>query len=65
MEMPQYTESIEIGSTASRIWEGIATPERWSESYLETRLRSLDYPKPDSRNEHVYRTRIGKTSLPG
>jgi hypothetical protein len=31
MEMPQYTESIEIASYASRIREVIATPERWSE----------------------------------
>jgi hypothetical protein len=52
------TESVEIGSAAARIWDVIATPERWSESYFETRLRSPDYPKPDSRNAHVYRTRI-------
>jgi hypothetical protein len=56
--MPQYTESVEIGSPAARVWEVLATPERWSEGYLETRLRSPDYPNPDSRNDHVYRTRI-------
>jgi Polyketide cyclase / dehydrase and lipid transport len=56
--MPQYTDSVEIGSPAARVWEVLATPERWSEGYLETRLRSPDYPNPDSRNDHVYRTRI-------
>jgi carbon monoxide dehydrogenase subunit G len=56
--MPQYTESIEIGSPAAQVWEVLAAPERWSEGYLETRLRSPDYPNTDSRNNHVYRTRI-------
>lgn len=58
MEVPRHRESIEIGSSASRVWEVIATPERWSEGYVETRLRSPDYQNPDSRNDHVYRTRI-------
>jgi hypothetical protein len=56
--MPQYTESVEIDSAAAQVWEGLATPESVSEGYLETRLRSPDYPNPDSRNDHVYRTRI-------
>ena len=56
--MPRTTETIEIAAPAARVFEVIATPERWSEGYLETRLRSPDYPNPDSRNDHVYRTRI-------
>jgi carbon monoxide dehydrogenase subunit G len=56
--MPRYTESVEIASPAAQVWAVLATPERWSEGYLETRLRSPDYPGPDSRNDHVYRTRI-------
>jgi carbon monoxide dehydrogenase subunit G len=58
--MPQYTESVEIGSPAAQVWEVLATPERWSEGYVETRLRSPDYPNSDSRNDHVYRTRINE-----
>jgi carbon monoxide dehydrogenase subunit G len=56
--MPQYTESVEIASPAAQVWEVLATPERWSEGYLETRSRSPDYPNTDSRNDHIYRTRI-------
>jgi carbon monoxide dehydrogenase subunit G len=58
--MPQYTESVEIGSPAAQVWEVLATPERWSEGYVGTRLRSPDYPNSDSRNDHVYRTRINE-----
>jgi hypothetical protein len=54
----ELTESIEIRSPATRVWEVLATPERWSEGYLETRSRSPDYPEPDTHNDHVYRTRI-------
>ena len=56
--MPRTTETIEIAAPAARVFEVIATPERWSEGYLETRLRSPHYPRPESRNDHVYRTRI-------
>jgi hypothetical protein len=31
MEMPQYTESVEIDSAASQVCEVLATPERGSE----------------------------------
>jgi carbon monoxide dehydrogenase subunit G len=58
LRMPQYTESVEIASPVAQVWEVLATPERWSEGYLETRSRSPDYPNIDSRNDHVYRTRI-------
>jgi len=58
MEMPQYTESIEIGSAASRIWEMIARPERWSGGVPRDAPALPDYPKPDSRNNHIYLTRI-------
>ena len=56
--MPQYTQSVVIGSPAAQVWQVLATPERWSEGYLETCLRSPDYPNPDSPNDHVYPTRI-------
>jgi hypothetical protein len=29
-----------------------------------SRFRSPDYPKPDSRNDHLYRTAYGMTSMP-
>jgi hypothetical protein len=32
-------------------------PERWFEGYLETRSRSEGYPGPDTRDDHLYRTR--------
>jgi hypothetical protein len=52
--MPRTTDR----RPAARVFEVIATPERWSEGYLETRLRSPDYPRPESRNDRGYRTRI-------
>ena len=40
------------------MWRLLGQPERWFEGYLETRSRSQGYPGPDTRNDHLYRTRI-------
>src|SRR5918993_1069450 len=55
--MPQFSESIEIARPPEDVWRAIGTPERWFEGYLETRLRSPDYPGPDTRDDHLYHTR--------
>ena len=55
--MPQFSESIEIARPPEDVWRAIGTPERWFEGYLETRSRSEDYPGPDTRDDHLYRTR--------
>jgi hypothetical protein len=39
METAQHPGSNEIGSAASRTWEEIATPERWSDGHLARRAR--------------------------
>jgi hypothetical protein len=64
MEMPQYTESIEIGSAASRIWEMIARPERWSGGYFETRLRSRITRSPTRATTTSTSPGSRRTSLP-
>ena len=51
--MPQFSDSIEIARPPEDVWRAISTPER----YLETRSRSADYPGPDTRDDHLYRTR--------
>jgi hypothetical protein len=55
--MPQFSESIDIARPPEDVWRAIGTPERWFEGYLETRSRSADYPAPDTRDDHFYRTR--------
>jgi uncharacterized protein YndB with AHSA1/START domain len=55
--MPQFSESINIARPPEDVWRAIGTPERWFEGYLETRTRSADYPGPDTRDDHFYRTR--------
>jgi uncharacterized protein YndB with AHSA1/START domain len=55
--MPHFSETIDIERPPEDVWRAIATPERWFEGYLETRSRSADYPGPDTRDDHVYRTR--------
>jgi uncharacterized protein YndB with AHSA1/START domain len=55
--MPQFSDSIEIARPPEDVWRAIATPERWFDGYLETRSRSADYPGPDTRDDHLYRTR--------
>jgi len=36
----------------------LGEPERWFVGYLETRFRSPEYPASDTRNDHLYRTRM-------
>ena len=55
--MPQFSETVEIERPPEDVWRTIATPERWFEGYLETRSRSESYPGPDTRDDHLYRTR--------
>jgi uncharacterized protein YndB with AHSA1/START domain len=55
--MPQFSDSIEIARPPEDVWRAIGTPERWFEGYLETRSRSEDYPGPETRDDHLYRTR--------
>jgi len=55
--MPQFSEIIDIERPPEDVWRAIGTPERWFEGYLETRSRSEDYPGPDTRDDHLYRTR--------
>jgi carbon monoxide dehydrogenase subunit G len=56
--MPHFSETIEISRPPEAVWQALARPERWFEGYLETKNRSPDYPAPDSRNDHVYKTRM-------
>jgi uncharacterized protein YndB with AHSA1/START domain len=56
--MPQFSESIDIERPPEEVWRAISTPERWFEGYLETRSRSAEYPGPDTRDDHLYRTRM-------
>jgi len=56
--MPRHSESVEIGRPAEEVWRLLGEPERWAEGYVETRSRSPDYPGPNSRNDHVFRTRM-------
>ena len=55
--MPHFSDSIEIARPPEDVWRAIGTPERWFEGYLETRSRSADYPAPETRDDHLYRTR--------
>jgi hypothetical protein len=55
--MPRFSESIDIARPPEDVWRTIGTPERWFEGYLESRTRSADYPGPDTRDDHLYRTR--------
>jgi uncharacterized protein YndB with AHSA1/START domain len=55
--MPQFSDSIEIARPPEDVWRAIGTPERWFEGYLETRSRSEGHPGPDTRDDHLYRTR--------
>jgi uncharacterized protein YndB with AHSA1/START domain len=55
--MPHFSETIDIARPPLEVWRAIGTPERWFEGYLETRSRSADYPAPNTRDDHFYRTR--------
>jgi uncharacterized protein YndB with AHSA1/START domain len=56
--MPQFSETVQIAKAPEEVWRLISEPERWVDGYLETRSRSSDYPGPDTRNDHLYRTRM-------
>jgi hypothetical protein len=56
--MPHFGNTIEISRPPDAVWQQLARPEQWFEGYVETRDRSPDYPAPDSRNDHVYKTRM-------
>jgi hypothetical protein len=56
--MPQFSESIEISRPPEKVWEVLGSSERWLEGYVETRSRSSEYPGPETRNDHIYRTRM-------
>ncbi len=56
--MAQFSETVEIKRPPEAVWRVVGQPERWFEGYLETRSRSPDYPGPDTRNDHLYRTRM-------
>jgi uncharacterized protein YndB with AHSA1/START domain len=55
--MRHFCVTIEIARPPQEVWRAIGTPERWFDGYLETRSRSADYPAPDTRDDHLYRTR--------
>ena len=55
--MRHFSETIDIARPPGDVWRAIGTPERWFDGYVETRSRSADYPGPDTRDDHVYRTR--------
>jgi uncharacterized protein YndB with AHSA1/START domain len=55
--MPHFSEIIDIERPPEDVWRAIGTPERWFDGYLETRSRSENYPGPDTRDDHLYRTR--------
>jgi uncharacterized protein YndB with AHSA1/START domain len=56
--MARFSETVEIKRPPEEVWRVLGQPERWFEGYLETRSRSPGYPAPDTRNDHLYRTRI-------
>jgi carbon monoxide dehydrogenase subunit G len=56
--MPHFSESIDIERPPEAVWRALATPERWLDGYLETRSRSPEYPGPETRDDHLFRTRL-------
>jgi uncharacterized protein YndB with AHSA1/START domain len=56
--MAQFSETVDIERPPEEVWKMVGQPERWFEGYLETRSRSPGYPAPDTRNDHLYRTRM-------
>lgn len=56
--MAQFSETVDIKRPPEEVWRVLGQPERWFEGYLETRSRSPEYPAPDTRNDHLYRTRM-------
>jgi uncharacterized protein YndB with AHSA1/START domain len=58
--MAQLSETVDIKRPPEEVWRVLGRPERWFEGYLETRSRSPRYPAPDTRNDHLYRTRMNE-----
>jgi hypothetical protein len=56
--MPHFSESIEIERPPEAVWRALGSPERWFDGYLETRSRSAEYPGPETRDDHLVRTRL-------
>lgn len=56
--MPLVTDSIQIARPPKDVWRLLGRPELWMEGYLDTMQRSPDYPGPDTRNDHVFRTQV-------
>jgi uncharacterized protein YndB with AHSA1/START domain len=56
--MAQFSETVDIKRPPEEVWRVLGQPERWFDGYVETRSRSPGYPAPDTRNDHVYRTRM-------
>jgi uncharacterized protein YndB with AHSA1/START domain len=56
--MPHFSESIDIERPPETVWRALATPERWFDGYLESRSRSPEYPGPETRDDHLFRTRL-------
>jgi uncharacterized protein YndB with AHSA1/START domain len=56
--MAQFSETVDIKRPPEEVWRVLGQPERWFEGYLETRSRSPEYPAPNTRNDHLYRTRM-------
>ena len=56
--MAQFSETVEIKRPPEEVWRVVGQPERWFEGYLETRSRSPEYPAPETRNDHLYHTRM-------
>jgi uncharacterized protein YndB with AHSA1/START domain len=54
----QFSETVAIKRPPEEVWKVVGEPERWFEGYLETRSRSPEYPAPETRNDHLYRTRM-------
>ena len=56
--MAQFSETVDIKRPPEEVWRVLGRPARWFEGCLETRSRSPEYPAPDTRNDHFYRTRM-------
>jgi uncharacterized protein YndB with AHSA1/START domain len=56
--MAQFSKTVDIKRPPEEVWRVLGQPERWFEGYLETSSRSPEYPGPDTRNDHLYRTRV-------
>jgi uncharacterized protein YndB with AHSA1/START domain len=56
--MPHFSESIDIERPPEAVWSALATPELWFDGYLESRSRSPEYPGPETRDAHLFRTRM-------